>query len=89
MSYLAHRLGVDASRPDRPVGRQVPDRVLAAVTSAPPGTDDTAALSRAVEEDAGEDPAARWQALWLLSRAAGRDGDYRAVSAHDCWNSST
>ncbi|KOT30585.1 hypothetical protein ADK41_32670 [Streptomyces caelestis] len=76
VSYLAHRLGVDASALTGPSDGRSLTGVLAAVTSAPPGTDDTAALSRAVEEDAGEDPAARWQALWLLSRAAGRDGDY-------------
>jgi len=52
--------------------------VLAAVVSAPPGTDSTAALDRAVEDDPGDDPAARWQALWLLSQAAGRDGDHRS-----------
>ncbi|WP_437106080.1 hypothetical protein [Streptomyces sp. enrichment culture] len=51
------------------------------MTSAPPGTDDTAALSRAVDEDPGDDPAARWQALWLLSRAAGRNGDYQRERA--------
>ncbi|MFE9623034.1 helix-turn-helix domain-containing protein [Streptomyces sp. NPDC006527] len=76
VSYLAHRLGVDTSALTDPSDGRSLTGVLAAVASAPPGTDDTAALSRAVEEDAGEDPAARWQALWLLSRAAGRDGDY-------------
>jgi transcriptional regulator with XRE-family HTH domain len=76
VSYLAHRLGVDTSALTGPSDGRSLTGVLAAVASAPPGTDDTAALSRAVEEDAGEDPAARWQALWLLSRAAGRDGDY-------------
>ncbi|GAA2500644.1 helix-turn-helix transcriptional regulator [Streptomyces gobitricini] len=76
VSYLAGRLGVDTSALTGPADGRPLTGVLAAVMSAPPGTDDTAALSRAVEEDAGEDPAARWQALWLLSRAAGRDGDY-------------
>jgi transcriptional regulator with XRE-family HTH domain len=76
VSYLAGRLGVDTSALTGPVDGRSLTGVLAAVTSAPPGTDDTAALTRAVEEDAGEDPAVRWQALWLLSRAAGRDGDY-------------
>ncbi|MFD8524909.1 helix-turn-helix domain-containing protein [Streptomyces capillispiralis] len=76
VSYLADRLGVDTSALTGPSDERSLTGVLAAVTSAPPGTDDTAALSRAVEEDAGEDPAARWQALWLLSRAAGHDGDY-------------
>ncbi|WP_221358255.1 helix-turn-helix domain-containing protein [Streptomyces beigongshangae] len=76
VTYLAQRLGVDASMLTGPSDGRSLTGVLAAVASAPPGTDETAALSRAVEEDAGDDPAARWQALWLLSRAAGRDGDY-------------
>ncbi|GAB2587759.1 hypothetical protein GCM10027168_20760 [Streptomyces capparidis] len=76
VAYLAGRLGVDTSALTGPADGRSLTGVLAAVASAPPGTDDTAALSRAVEEDTGEDPAARWQALWLLSRAAGRDGDH-------------
>ncbi|CAL9655532.1 hypothetical protein SUDANB108_06793 [Streptomyces sp. enrichment culture] len=76
VSYLADRLGVDASALTGPSDGRSLTGVLAAAVSAPPGTDETAALGRAVEEDAGADPAARWQALWLLSRAAGRDGDY-------------
>ncbi|MFF3485346.1 helix-turn-helix domain-containing protein [Streptomyces sp. NPDC002701] len=76
VTYLAERLGIDASALTAPSDGRSLTGVLAAVVSAPPGTDETAALSRAVEEDAGDDPAARWQALWLLSRAAGRDGDY-------------
>ncbi|MFF6914225.1 helix-turn-helix domain-containing protein [Streptomyces sp. NPDC012466] len=76
VSYLAHRLGVDPSDLTAPSDGRSLTGVLAAVVSAPPGMDGTAALSRAVEEDAGDDPAARWQALWLLSCAAGRDGDY-------------
>ncbi|MFF8675154.1 helix-turn-helix domain-containing protein [Streptomyces sp. NPDC015242] len=76
VSYLADRLGVDASALTGPSDGRSLTGVLAAAASAPPGTDETAALGRAVEEDAGADPAARWQALWLLSRAAGRDGDY-------------
>jgi transcriptional regulator with XRE-family HTH domain len=81
VSYLAGRLGVDTSALTSPADGRSLAGVLAAVTSAPPGMDDTAALSRAVEEDTGEDPAARWQALWLLSRAAGRDGDYEGERA--------
>ncbi|MFH9010878.1 helix-turn-helix domain-containing protein [Streptomyces sp. NPDC017943] len=76
VAYLAQRLGVDPSALTGPSdGRSLPG-ILAAVASAPPGADDTPALRRAVEEDAGEDPAARWQALWLLSGAAGREGDH-------------
>ncbi|MDH6589621.1 transcriptional regulator with XRE-family HTH domain [Streptomyces sp. SAI-133] len=77
VAYLARRLGVDASALTGPPDGRSLSAVLAAVASAPPGTDSTAALGRAVEEDSGEDPAARWQALWLLSQAADRDGDYQ------------
>jgi transcriptional regulator with XRE-family HTH domain len=76
VAYLAQRLGVEASDLTGPSDGRSLTGVLAAVASAPPGTDGTAALSRAVDEDPGEDPAARWQALWLLSRAAHRAGDY-------------
>jgi transcriptional regulator with XRE-family HTH domain len=76
VAYLARRLGVDPSALTGPADDRSLTGVLAAVASAPPGADDTAALWRAVEEDAGDDPAARWQALWLLGRAAGREGDH-------------
>ncbi|GHA69098.1 hypothetical protein GCM10010372_80650 [Streptomyces tauricus] len=76
VAYLAQRLGVEESALAGPSERRSLTEVLAAVASAPSSTDETAALSRAVEEDTREDPAARWQALWLLSRAHGRDGDH-------------
>ncbi|GHF01834.1 helix-turn-helix domain-containing protein [Streptomyces fumanus] len=81
VAYLAERLGVDPSALTGPDRSRSLTGVLAAVASAPPGVDDTAAISRAVEEDPGDDPAARWQALWLLSRAAGREGDYQREHA--------
>ncbi|MEU3854913.1 helix-turn-helix transcriptional regulator [Streptomyces sp. NPDC029554] len=76
VAYLAQRLGVDVPVLTGPSDGRSLTEVLAAAASAPPGTDGTPALGRAVEEDPGEDPAARWQALWLLSSAAGRDGDH-------------
>ena len=76
VTYLAERLGVDVRALTGPSDDRSLTGVLAAVASAPPGTDGTAALGRAVEEDTGDDPAARWQALWLLGRVAHRDGDY-------------
>ncbi|MCP9999392.1 helix-turn-helix domain-containing protein [Streptomyces werraensis] len=76
VAYLARRLGVDASALTGPTDGRSLTAVLASVASAPAGSDGTGVLGRAVEEDPGEDPAARWQALWLLSRDAGRDGDY-------------
>ncbi|MGW0512631.1 helix-turn-helix domain-containing protein [Streptomyces olivaceoviridis] len=75
-AYLAERLGVDASALIGPSPQRSLTCELAAVSSAPSGTYDIAALGRAVDEDAGDDPATRWQALWLLSRAADRLGDY-------------
>ncbi|MEU9354566.1 helix-turn-helix domain-containing protein [Streptomyces griseoloalbus] len=81
VAYLAERLGVDVSTLAQSSDGHSLSHVLAAVTSAPPGVDDTAALSHAVDEDAGDDPAARWQALWLLSRADGRNGDYQRERA--------
>ncbi|MGX1310814.1 transcriptional regulator with XRE-family HTH domain [Streptomyces calvus] len=81
VAYLAGRLGVDASALTRASDDRSLPHVLAAVASAPHGTEDTAALSRAVDQDTSDDPAVRWQALWLLSRAAGRDGDYRGQCA--------
>ncbi|MFI5688196.1 helix-turn-helix domain-containing protein [Streptomyces sp. NPDC051636] len=75
-AYLAERLGVDASVLTAPSPQRSLTCELAVVLSAPYGTCDVAALSRVVAEDAGDDPVARWQALWLLSRTAGRAGDY-------------
>ncbi|MEV7074319.1 helix-turn-helix transcriptional regulator [Streptomyces sp. NPDC093990] len=82
VAYLAHRLGVDTSALTGQADGTSLSGALAAAASAPPGTDGTAALGRAVEEDACEDPAARWHALWLLSQAAGRDGDHRRERTH-------
>ncbi|XMA40054.1 helix-turn-helix transcriptional regulator [Streptomyces albogriseolus] len=76
VAYLTRRLGVDASVLTGPTDGRSLTAVLASVASAPAGSEGTQVLGRAVEEDPGEDPAARWQALWLLSRDAGRDGDY-------------
>ncbi|MFH8797983.1 helix-turn-helix domain-containing protein [Streptomyces sp. NPDC017936] len=75
-AYLAQRLGVDASALTAPSSQRSLSLELAAALSAPSGTADTTALSSAVDEDTGADPAARWQALWLLSRTAGRAGDH-------------
>ncbi|MEU9395344.1 helix-turn-helix domain-containing protein [Streptomyces sp. NPDC048324] len=75
-AYLAERLGVEVCELTAPPPPQSLTRELAVALSAPSGTRDVTALSRAVDEDPGDDPAARWQALWLLSRTAGRLGDY-------------
>ncbi|MFI1002391.1 helix-turn-helix domain-containing protein [Streptomyces galbus] len=75
-AYLAERLGVDASVLTEPPPQRPLTYEVAVALSAPSGTCDVGALGRVVDEDAGDDPAARWQALWLLSRAAGCAGDY-------------
>ena len=75
-AYLAARLGVEVCELTAPPPPRSLTRELAVALSAPSGTSDVAALSRAVDEDPGDDPAARWQALWLLSRTAGRLGEY-------------
>ncbi|GGY00435.1 helix-turn-helix domain-containing protein [Streptomyces minutiscleroticus] len=80
VAYLAERLGVDVSTLTRPEGSSLTE-VLAAAASAPASVDNAAALARAVEDDDREDPAARWQALWLLSRSDRRDGDHEGELA--------
>lgn len=76
--YLAERLGV-------PVGAFEPEQgpglaeVLASVTSVPDEDLDealTGPLAEALSADEHHDPALRWQALWLLARIRGRQGQY-------------
>ncbi|GAA2264355.1 hypothetical protein GCM10010145_44510 [Streptomyces ruber] len=75
VAYLAERLGVDVSVLTRPTDGSLTE-VLAGALSAPSSTDSADALARALEDDEREDPAARWQALWLLSRINRRNGDH-------------
>ncbi|MFI1371799.1 helix-turn-helix domain-containing protein [Streptomyces longwoodensis] len=81
-AYLAERLGVDASVLTGPPPQRPLTYELAVASSAPSGTCDLAALGRVVDEDAGDDPAARWQARWLLGRSARRAGDYAEEREH-------
>ncbi|MGW2236520.1 helix-turn-helix domain-containing protein [Streptomyces sp. NPDC001759] len=81
-AYLAERLGVDASVLTEPPSQRPLTYELAVAVSTPSGACDIAALGHAVDKDAGDDPAARWQALWLLSRAARRAGDYAREREH-------
>ncbi|MFJ7149036.1 helix-turn-helix domain-containing protein [Streptomyces sp. NPDC100445] len=78
VTYLAQRLGVDVSALSEPLGCGSLSHALAAASSAPPGTDSTVALVHALRDDDHADPSSRWQALWLLSRADDRNGDYEA-----------
>ncbi|MEU6406405.1 helix-turn-helix transcriptional regulator [Streptomyces sp. NPDC046985] len=76
--YLAERLGVPlaAFEPDQGPGLA---EVLASVTSVPDEDLDeglTGLLAKALSADGRRDPALRWQALWLLARIRGRQGQY-------------
>ncbi|MFI5972420.1 helix-turn-helix domain-containing protein [Streptomyces sp. NPDC051452] len=82
VTYLAQQLGVDVATLTEPRAGGCLSHALAAVASAPPGTDCVQALLRAVREDERDDPAGRWQALWLLGRISNRDGDYEQERAH-------
>lgn len=77
IAYLAGRLGVEVTVLTQPAGGSLSE-VLAATASAPTAVDNTAALSRAIDDDERDDPAARWQALWLLSRTNNQHGDHKA-----------
>ncbi|MEU0007931.1 helix-turn-helix domain-containing protein [Streptomyces sp. NPDC006314] len=82
VAYLAQQLGVAVSALTEPRGGGCLSRALAVATSAPPGTDSAADLLQAVRDDERDDPAGRWQALWLLSRISNRDGDYEQERGH-------
>ncbi|MFI5766885.1 helix-turn-helix domain-containing protein [Streptomyces sp. NPDC051563] len=76
VDYLAERLDVPVSAFARERG-PVLGHVLAAVTSvSDDGLDEFLAdpLAEALRADDGQDPALRWQALWLLARMRGRQG---------------
>ncbi|MER6345136.1 helix-turn-helix domain-containing protein [Streptomyces sp. NPDC001595] len=81
VTYLAQRLGIEESVLSEPQDGDSLSRELAAAASAPPGTECAAALLRALREDDSADPAARWQALWQLSRIDHHNGDYEAERA--------
>ncbi|MFG2357844.1 helix-turn-helix domain-containing protein [Streptomyces sp. NPDC048521] len=75
VAYLADRLGVEVSAFEQLGGASLGE-ALASVTSAPASLDTTHVLLKAVEDDEGGDPAARWQALWLVSLEFNRQGDH-------------
>ncbi|MTE17711.1 helix-turn-helix domain-containing protein [Streptomyces sp. TRM43335] len=76
VAYLAQRLDVDVSALSEPSGHGSLRHALAAASSAPPGTDSTVDLLRALQDDEHAEPADRWHALWLLSRIDDSNGDY-------------
>ncbi|KPI23554.1 helix-turn-helix domain protein [Actinobacteria bacterium OV320] len=82
VSYLAQQLGVDVTALTEPRAGGCLSRALAAAASAPPGTDSATALLRAVRDDEHDDPLGRWQALWLLGRISGGQGDFEQEHGH-------
>jgi transcriptional regulator with XRE-family HTH domain len=81
ISYLAQRLGVEVSVLLQP-GPEPLAQVVASAVSAPVTVDTVQVLRQALAEGGKEDPAARWQALWLLVRALHEHGDYEAESQY-------
>ncbi|MDO0928864.1 helix-turn-helix domain-containing protein [Streptomyces sp. TG1A-8] len=75
VAHLAQRLGVDVTVLSRHVSSTLSE-ALAAAASAPAAVDSTTALLQAIDDDERTDPAARWQALWMLSRINNRNGDH-------------
>ncbi|MFJ9024930.1 helix-turn-helix domain-containing protein [Streptomyces sp. NPDC102259] len=82
VSYLAQRLGVEVAALTELRAGGCLGRALASATSAPPGTDNAAALLQAVRDDEHDDPVGRWQALWLLGQISDSRGDYEQERVH-------
>ncbi|WP_107121848.1 helix-turn-helix domain-containing protein [Streptomyces yokosukanensis] len=82
VGYLARQLGVEESALTQPRSPDCLSGALAVAASAPAGTDSAEALLRAVRDDEHEDPAGRWQALWLLGRISNSHGDYEQERGH-------
>ncbi|MFD3722344.1 helix-turn-helix domain-containing protein [Streptomyces sp. NPDC058674] len=80
VDYLAGRLGLQAADlQEQPTGSLAHALTLAASTGSP---DAIEALRQALAAEAGESPVLRWQALWLLARAARLQGDHAAERDH-------
>ena len=79
-AYLAERLGVPPSVFDEPYHPSPGGSLAQALTlAASAGTDEALeSLADALPRGRDEDPALRWQALWLLAEARGRRGDRAA-----------
>lgn len=81
VAYLAERLGV----PETAFEELQTDslaQVLASVASAADDQDTEVILSDALAEKGPQNPALRWQALWLLARMKSRRGQYAEESEH-------
>ncbi|MBT2383347.1 helix-turn-helix domain-containing protein [Streptomyces sp. ISL-11] len=83
-AYLAERLGVPASVFDEPFRPSPGGSLAQALTiAASAGSDEAVeALAGVLPRSREEDPALRWQALWLLAEVKGRRGDRAAE--RDC-----
>ncbi|MET9603364.1 helix-turn-helix domain-containing protein, partial [Streptomyces sp. NPDC006459] len=80
VGYLADRLGLQSSDFEEPAtGSLAHALTLASSTGSP---DAVVALRRALAAEAHESPVLRWQALWLLARAARVQGDH--TTERDC-----
>ncbi|WP_079191816.1 helix-turn-helix domain-containing protein [Streptomyces sp. CB00455] len=74
VGYLADRLGLESADFEEPAtGSLAHALTLAASTGSP---DAVEALRRALAAEGHESPVLRWQALWLLARAARIQGDH-------------
>ncbi|WP_249416682.1 helix-turn-helix domain-containing protein [Streptomyces sp. TS71-3] len=75
VAYLAERLQVDASEFDAPSVGSVAEALALATSADDGGTLEK--LAAALKQSPAVDPTLRWQALWLLSRAAAGRGERR------------
>ncbi|WP_448701673.1 helix-turn-helix domain-containing protein, partial [Streptomyces avidinii] len=80
VGYLAGRLGLQSADFEEPAtGSLAHALTLASSTGSP---DAVVALRQALAAEAHESPVLRWQALWLLARAARVQGDH--TTERDC-----
>jgi transcriptional regulator with XRE-family HTH domain len=79
VDHLASQLNVDPSVFERPLAPPL-SQVLAAIASAPDSINTAGTLASALRDDEHGDPAARWQALWLICLIHNRHGDYRTAA---------
>ncbi|WP_405773746.1 helix-turn-helix domain-containing protein [Streptomyces sp. NBC_00859] len=86
-TYLADRLGVPARDFEEPAMLAAPTDLPSLLATAASTTEaDVPQLTRSLREALGSDenhsPELRWQALWLLARYAGRNGEHEEELQH-------
>ncbi|MFI8952455.1 helix-turn-helix domain-containing protein [Streptomyces sp. NPDC053750] len=80
VTHLARRLGVTPADFTGSAAGSLADALTLAAST---GADDAVeAVRRALADDAGADPALRWQARWLLARACRLAGDHAGERDH-------